>query len=737
MENYKERYKEALERAQKMQENSNGMILKKWLWGVFPELKEKESEDERIRNGLINGFKECLKDCQYPKDAVKYWHNVEVHRILAWLDKQGEKKEKKPIFKADDWYVSKVDGKIHNAKFIEKQGGEKPTDKVELKFKPGDWIIFNGLILHIDEVVNGYYRTTSKGDGIHNSYDWNIDNAARLWTIQEAKDGDVLVDEDNNIGLYREEKDDLYWHSYIYIGCDNCLRGFGGYHNYENTKPATKEQRELLFQKMKEAGYKWDSEKKELKKMEVVSKESEDERIRKAIIRILKGETRYTSKEDADKYVTWLEKQGLEKQGELLNESVYDTKDKEIYQAISIGLTDVFNEFGWSDFGGIPIEDIQNWLEKQGEQESTLPKWKYKKDNTPLLRDSLILNKYGCVAKSLSGAIVSDVWVLDYDELAKLPKEELEKQEEKKPTDEVNPKFKVRDWILNDVCFPLQIASIRDGMYVFTEGDAISVSFVDEHLHLWTIQDAMDGDVLATDNFIFIFKSIDNSNGVHYYCHYEISKREDDRSRFGIALPQSLMGIVGSSFTHYKPATKEQHDLLFQKMKEEGYVWDANNKELKKIEQKPADKTEPKFKVRDWCIDKEDGTIFRIEKVMENTYDYKTDKGNVYSCTHDSLEFDSKLWTIADAKDGDVLINWNNTIFIFNAIEDETVKFHIAYNEKWDTIKTPSTKLSHLGLPEPQFEFHPATKEQHDLLFQKMKEAGYEWNNDKKELKKI
>ena len=39
-------------------------------------------------------------------------------------------------------------------------------------------------------------------------------------------------------------------------------------------------------------------------------KESEDERIKKAIIRILKGEIGYTSKEDIDKYVTWLEKQG-------------------------------------------------------------------------------------------------------------------------------------------------------------------------------------------------------------------------------------------------------------------------------------------------------------------------------------------------------------------------------------------------------------------------------------------
>ena len=68
------------------------------------------------------------------------------------------------------------------------------------------------------------------------------------------------------------------------------------------------------------------------------------------------------------------------------------------------------------------------WFEKQGEQKPTLPVWKYKKDHTPLLIDSFILNKYGCVAESPSGSIVSDVWVLDFDALAKLPKEEFEKQ---------------------------------------------------------------------------------------------------------------------------------------------------------------------------------------------------------------------------------------------------------------------------------------------------------------------
>ena len=71
------------------------------------------------------------------------------------------------------------------------------------------------------------------------------------------------------------------------------------------------------------------------------------------------------------------------------------------------------------------------WLEKQNKQKTDIPKWKYKKDNAPLSKDCLILNRYGCVVKAVSGAMVSDAWVLDYDELVKLPKEEVEKQGEK------------------------------------------------------------------------------------------------------------------------------------------------------------------------------------------------------------------------------------------------------------------------------------------------------------------
>lgn len=63
---------------------------------------------------------------------------------------------------------------------------------------------------------------------------------------------------------------------------------------------------------------------------------------------------------------------------------------------------------------------------RKGKEEALkdLPRWRYKKGGTgPVLHDCIVLNKYGCIGKSPSGALLGDVWTLEYDELAKLPKE--------------------------------------------------------------------------------------------------------------------------------------------------------------------------------------------------------------------------------------------------------------------------------------------------------------------------
>ena len=84
-----EKVKEVVETLNEVNDSTIARDTSLKLQNIFPEICE--SEDENIRTGLINGFKECLKDLQYPKNAQKYWHNIKIEDILTWLEKQANK----------------------------------------------------------------------------------------------------------------------------------------------------------------------------------------------------------------------------------------------------------------------------------------------------------------------------------------------------------------------------------------------------------------------------------------------------------------------------------------------------------------------------------------------------------------------------------------------------------------------------------------------------------------------
>ena len=221
------RYDEALVNARQEYNTIENVERKQWLEELFPELKE--PKDERIRKDIIKMVTNTCKG-EWFIDSSK-------EECLSWLEKQGEQK---PILNVptrdvilsiwdlgNEWkeltngcisteYGTQLDyiqKHWHESEYYlkEKQEEQKSIDKVEPKFKVGDWIVFNGLTLYINEVVQGYYRTISIG-GIPNSYDWDIDNVARLWAIQDAKDGDVLCEGDNvdgdTIFIFKERLND-------------------------------------------------------------------------------------------------------------------------------------------------------------------------------------------------------------------------------------------------------------------------------------------------------------------------------------------------------------------------------------------------------------------------------------------------------------------------------------------------------------------------------------------------
>lgn len=233
-----------------------------------------------------------------------------------------------------------------------------------------------------------------------------------------------------------------------------------------------------------------------------------------------------------------------------------------------------------------------------------------------------------------------------------------------------------------------------------------------DYFHPWNISDVKDGDVLMKGEVIFIFNKM---LGEWIYCHSSISYKD------GSSINLNNCGLINNEVY---PATKERRDFLFQKMKEAGYEWDPVKKELKKIE--------PKFHKGDWVIDKL-GRVQKITDVRENIikhiYEY-----NTISYSFDILSYgyfnenvkDTRLWNIKDAKDGDVLVSKSGeNILIFKQIETIT-----SFSSYYNTLG-----MSNIGFSKDLFQ--PATKEQCNLLFQKMKEAGYEWDSERKELKKI
>lgn len=375
---------------------------------------------------------------------------------------------------------------------------------------------------------------------------------------------------------------------------------------------------------------------------------------------------------------------------------------------------------------GVSPDDVIAWLEKQGEQMIA----KGERKNIALSIINYLDNNRveGCMdlssmeCEDLENAVMNSDWGKVYCYMRK----KLEKQDEQKPADKVEPKFHKDDWVVFELNGSVyQIKSIENVSnhkygYYLTNGCYMGSDEVN-YYHLWTIQDAKDGDVLVTsEGSIFLF-----AGAVDWACKYYVALTTDNIVKFNEGLEHYW---ETSRAVH--PATKEQCDLLFQKMKEAGYEWNPEKKELRR---------KPKFKAGDWVV-YEGLTYLVIKDVAEYTLkpcgsDLSQEVVVCYA-DEDKLH----LWTIKDAKDGDVLFTRSTTgsshIFIFKNIDEN--------NNGKCYYGCDSEDSSKDGFIARKYDFDamvtnciPATKEQRNTLFAKMHEAGYEWDAEKKELKKI
>ena len=275
-------YDEALKKASDAHKDDD-RHLKATLERIFPELKY--SDDNTMINFIINELA-CLRATD-EKGSDRY---EELTNAIGWLEKQGKEEYALKSFKDEDvrkfmQYIEKqakaYEFNLPNRSYdiyaftkdllvwLEKQD-KNSTDKIEPKFKVGDWVVNKfGDSWHIDSLDKKNYQV-SNGKGNYNYFPILKHNEMHIWTIQDAKDGDV-IQLGKVTAIFKK-----------YIGREKCIcycsfcknagfeipieNGEDNVYGCHNAAPVTREQYNILMNAMNNAGYEWDIEKKELKK---------------------------------------------------------------------------------------------------------------------------------------------------------------------------------------------------------------------------------------------------------------------------------------------------------------------------------------------------------------------------------------------------------------------------------------------------------------------------------------
>lgn len=341
-------------------------------------------------------------------------------------------------------------------------------------------------------------------------------------------------------------------------------------------------------------------------------KESEEEEIRKEIIQYIKdlNKTGNLTSEYSTDWIDWLETQDRQMvaKGERKNLalSLMDYLDNNRVEGCmdlsSMECEDLENAVVNSDWGKV-YHYMRKKLEKQDKRNSNYihitqeiidyinkHKAKFENDNPKLgdvWRVKEIHTRPGNPIVELEndkGAWMNlPLHVVDIDFITSNPSSDW------KPTDNVKPKIKVGDWVVQRDLSDFysgdkfaQITNIDDeGNYWLDCGTWIT----GREIRLWTIYDAKDGDVLVSPyqrgiedkEEIFIFKCIGNrgyiDNCIEYYCNVNEGEFYVNKT--------SYMDTTSSPLY---PATHEQREFLFKKMKKAGYKWDYEKKQILRID---------------------------------------------------------------------------------------------------------------------------------------------------------
>ena len=268
-----------------MEHGIDPLITRTDVQDFFPELAE--SEDERIRKSIIAIINNYVDNSNTFKPKMIAWLEKQVEKPQGKSALEAAKEEKSPVESlgiSPEEYEEMINECIYGFDYKNANIQQKDfASKIEPKFKIGDWVVQGRNILKIRCVGAEYYCFETVGGYIDNMLVSEIDSLYHPWTIDDAKDGDVLTTiHDNGIGqitfIFKRIVDDEMFCYCLYdsemsdklcfdpctdsdfIGCVSGAE--------EEFHPATKEQRDILMKAIADAGYIFDFDKKELRKID-------------------------------------------------------------------------------------------------------------------------------------------------------------------------------------------------------------------------------------------------------------------------------------------------------------------------------------------------------------------------------------------------------------------------------------------------------------------------------------
>lgn len=289
------------------------------------------------------------------------------------------------------------------------------------------------------------------------------------------------------------------------------------------------------------------------------------------------------------------------------------------------------------------------WLEKQGKQRPA-PQWMvdFLDDDC---RRNLGKTLDRDVYREMEGKLIAIKEFLETSQRRSAPEAPNEEKIDDDDTDMAKPMFKIGDWVATNVAglvSPLKIMDVSDIEYRIEDQNGNSgvpkIDYLDSHYHLWTPDDAKDGDVMVTETkhrpFIFKgFLDVKHPFAPVAYCGIE------RWNLFYISSDPNWW--TDDSFI---PASFQEREQLLKVMHEKGYEWDPDEKELKIIDwskhikyepngpsitvDKSADedkhflKIHPKFKVGDKIVIKDVIGEVQITEITDGMYGTVTQFGN-------------------------------------------------------------------------------------------------------------